>query len=398
MSHSSRSVALALLAFGCTLTGTLLIPAVRPFFAAFHSGSEGGMHAFFSVNMLGAALGAPWIARLADGGQRRRAVVVTTALADGLLLLACTLPVPLPALLALRVAQGAANVGALSIIMGEAARSPEHSRRSLGLAGAGIVTAIALGAPLGTLLLAVGPAAPLGAAALVALGVAAGSAAVVGRESAPTHARVERSSLLAREPRLWLPMLWVGVERFSVGCFVVTFSLWAHGRLGLGDATIGLLYTAFLVPFAVGTGALGRWRRLSVDTMLCTGAAGFALSFLALLLVPASYLALPLAGAGLSSALLYVPALELAATLAPTNARATAMALPNAAGTLGMLLGTALAGTVSAAAGALGFERVWAWTAIFIVAALAPLTLRVALAGLRLNAPATGAPSALQAH
>ena len=41
------------------LPATLLAPAIRPLFAELHGGAEGPMHAFMSLNMLGAILTTP---------------------------------------------------------------------------------------------------------------------------------------------------------------------------------------------------------------------------------------------------------------------------------------------------------------------------------------------------
>ena len=46
---------LAVLIFVQMLPATLLTPAVRPLFAGLHGGAEGPMHAFMSLNMIGAA-------------------------------------------------------------------------------------------------------------------------------------------------------------------------------------------------------------------------------------------------------------------------------------------------------------------------------------------------------
>lgn len=115
----SRRV-LPLLALGNVLTGMLLIPAARPLLAARFPGSDSALHAFFSVNMMGAVLGAPLVSWLADRRGSRRAMAVGLSLLDGVLLLCCLLPLPLWAVLALRTVQGAAGVGALSIVMGSA--------------------------------------------------------------------------------------------------------------------------------------------------------------------------------------------------------------------------------------------------------------------------------------
>lgn len=62
--------ALALLVLIQMLPATLVTPAIRPFFATWHGGHEGAMHAFMALNMLGGLLAAPWLARPADRSPR----------------------------------------------------------------------------------------------------------------------------------------------------------------------------------------------------------------------------------------------------------------------------------------------------------------------------------------
>ena len=58
------------------LSSTLLIPAVRPFFATVHPEAEGGLFMFMTVNMLGAIIGAPLLTALADATGKRALVLI----------------------------------------------------------------------------------------------------------------------------------------------------------------------------------------------------------------------------------------------------------------------------------------------------------------------------------
>jgi len=352
------------------LSGTLLIPAVRPFFDAYYGGNESAMHAFFSVNMLGAVIGAPLLTMIADRRGARRQMTAILALVDAALLIVCTLDLPLGALLTIRVLQGAASVATLSLLMGAA---PKHN--SIGLPGAALVVAIALGAPLGTLVLQLGPAAALEAAAI--LGVSVGLASLVWLPAdAPRAPRGSVRALLKHPLFLRLPTLWIGVERFTVGCFVVTFSLYAHHVLGLSDARVGMLFSCFLIPFALATWPMATLAtRLDRGWLLGVGAVVYGIAFLLLGVTSAAALPLVLGLAGTASAAIYGPSLCLVASLAPKSLGATAMGLANAAGTLGMLAGTATAGILSAALAARGVERADIYSTLFWIAGGSELVL-----------------------
>ena len=362
----------AVLVFASMVSSTLLIPAVRPFFAAFHAGSEGAMHAFMSLNMLGAALGAPFLAARADRvGGRRRAVVVLAVL-DGVLLLVCALPaLPVAALLAVRTLQGAVNVGALSILMGVLSRAGagRAGGGSVGLLGGAVIAAVAAGTPLGVVLLAVDPALPLWVGAACALGVAPLAWAWMPVAEPPRVAGVSPVALLRQHPLLRIPAVWMAAERFTVGCFVVTYALHAHHVLQLDDAAVGRHYSFFLIPFAALVWPGSRLTaRFGPGVPMVASAAVYGLVFVVLGFAPADLVPVVLLLAGVSSAVLYAGALQLGASQAQPGTRSTAMGLLNAGGTLGMMAGTALSGVLSAALRGAGWPRHQAYAAVFVVA------------------------------
>lgn len=336
------------LIFGTMLSSTMLIPAVRGYVALRHGGNESLMHAFMSVNMLGAIIGAPLLSALADRTGHRRAIAVGLLYLDGLLLLLCALPIPSWLVLPARALQGAANVGGLSLLLSAVRGAGPGHGRAMGMAGAAIIVAVACGSPLGTLMLSWSPLLPLwagGALQLVVATVAVGLPL--------SGAAVERASPIAlwrKVPLLRLPTLWIAAERFTVGCFVVSFALYAHRVLALSDAQTGVLYSWFLLPFAVATYPMGRLaERVDRATLVVFGTLTYGLAFLLIGLVGPDSLWWVLGMAGLASAAIYAPSMCLAASLAPEGRRATAMGLINAGGSLGMLLGTALAGIAGAA-------------------------------------------------
>lgn len=308
------------------------------------------MHAFMSLNMVGAVLLVPQLGRWLDRGLDPRKALVVLAALDAALLLAIAQPWDVRVILALRTLEGAAHVGAATVLLSEAAAlARSQGRRAMALAGAAIIFAVALGSALGGVLVRLSVQAPFWAGSALALGVAAWAARstlpdVRREDSAPTS-----FGSVLRDKGLWVPLWAAFVGRFTVGCVVVTFALFAHKQHALSDSAIGFLFSALTLSFAVAmypTGHLAeRWSRAS---LLAAGGFGYGCCLLFLGYAPAGLLPLVMIGAGTSSALLYGVTLCYAAQLGGTESRGKAMAAVNAAGCFGMLLGPPCAGVMAA--------------------------------------------------
>jgi DHA1 family tetracycline resistance protein-like MFS transporter len=367
MKHQHRAV---LLPFMTMLGSMVVVPAIRPALAASGAG-EGAMHAFMSVNMLGAAVGAPLLSWVADRRRAHREIAITLAVLDALLIAATTFPIPVWAILLTRTLQGAANVGLLSILMAMATRAEgaaPQSHARLGATGAVMTAAIAIGPPLGGVLLGLGPRAPFFAAAL--LDGAVGSLLALAPASAKLARRAPRARLeLSKNPLLAVPLVMAFTERFTVGCFVVSFAVYAHESLGLSDRATSLRFTLFVVPFALAMFPM--WRaaeRFSRARTLAWGGVGYGLAFLLLAVTRGPALDLSLVLCGVSSAMMFAPSLCYAGALSPSESRATSMALFNAAGCLGMMFGPAVAGILSATLRSSGYDAGVRYPIVFAVA------------------------------
>ena len=108
-------------------------------------------------------------------------------------------------------------------------------------------------------------------------------------------------------------------------------------------------------------------------TLVVAGAVVYAAAFLGVAVARGPLLVAALALAGVASALLYAPALCWAAEGAPAGARGTRMALFHAAGCLGMALGPAFAGIVSAALRRASTANDTRHAIVLALAGLAPL-------------------------
>ena len=219
---------------------------------------------------------------------------------------------------------------------------------------------------------------------------------------------MQKLRALAADPLFVAPALLAFAERFTVGCFVVTFSLYANHVRHLSDSQTGLHYSLFLVPFALATYPFARGTdRFPRGTMMTVGGVLYGVAFLTFGFTSGAALVAALMFAGLSSAMVYGPSLCCVARVGGGGERATSMALFHAAGCLGMLLGPAVAGIASALMRNAGVADPTRYSAVFILAGFAQLAAMVALrAPLRrlrevdggLVAPGTDAPPGIMSQ
>ena len=361
---------LAILVFFQMLPATLVAPAIRPLFALHHGGAEGPMHAFMAVNMVGAAIAAPLLAGWARRRGGMRAPIVLLCALDAVLLALVSAPLPTGVVLGLRFLEGAAHVGAATLLL---ARMSTLGRvlgqgRVMGLAGGAIMMAVATGSALGGLVVGASPMAPFAVGALVAASVAV----AVARRPADAW-QVEPSAVRTRLPRLpralWPAVSLAFVARFTIGCLVVTFALFAHRVHQLSDASVGGLYALLTYPFALATYPAARLgERLPRSCLMGGGAILYAASLAGLGFVAAAWLPVLMLSAGLGSAAIFASILTDAGELAGPNGKSAAMGWVNAAGCLGMVVGPTVAGIASGVLGAT-HGAAFAQRAVFLVAA-----------------------------
>ncbi len=362
----------ALLVLGAMLPATIVIPVVRTFVATGWPDAEWVMHAFIAVNLLGAVAGGPLLAVRAERLGQRRLVAGVSASLDGALLLGVVALPPLWAMLALRFVQGAVYIAAVSILMGTIRRQ-SRTAASMGVVGGAVVLSILIGIPLGAVLGRSDPALPLIVGGVV--GVVTGLVALVAlpKTTDAEQSRVTFRSLVFEAPALRGPTIVVALERFAVGTFVVTLQLYGHHLLGDGaQDRVSAWFSAFLMIFALGTWPMARLGdRVDRWRLIAVGAAVYGGTFVVLALAPVGAITAVLAVGGLASAAIYGPALGLAAQSVPDSARASAMAVLNAAGTLGMFLGSTLGGALATALMAGGVARGLAYQVVFVFAGAA---------------------------
>lgn len=374
----------AALLFGSMLNLTLVVAGLKELVVDRLGGTVGQAALFFTVEMAAYALFGPLWGIASDRSGRRRPFVVAGFAASGALYLAMPAVESIPWLLALRFLQGGAAIAGWSTVMavvfdgGDAASRP----RRAGMAGAAIILGVGSGAPLGGWLShAVGVEAPLVAAGLCFLALAAAALALTEpprRERRPRPG--ELVAALASRPRLLVPGGLYFVERFSVGLFVVLFPLHLAELGGADPALRGRYLALFLFPFAAGQlGSHLLTRRFGALPTLAVGAVLYGAAFAAIGLLAVDGLLGWMVLLGLLAAVIFPPTLSLVAEWSTEATRASAMAAFNFAGSAGFALGpVAGAGVLGAA----GFPAAFAAAGALAVAA----GVAVALVGRRLGA------------
>lgn len=382
----ARAVALACLClFVAMLNLTLVVAGLKELVVDELRGSVADAALFFTVEMVAYLLFAPLWGALSDRLGRRKPFIVAGFAASGLLYLAYLGIDSIPLLLALRFLQGGAAIAGWSTTMALLFdHADERSRpRLAGFAGASLILGVGLGAPIGGLVTQHwGARAPLvlaGVLFLLLAIVAAKMGGAVVRQSRPRLAEIGRA--LAARPRLLLPWALYGMERFTVGLFVIVFPLWLLAEHGADPAARGRALAAFLLPFAflqLGTYRLAR--RFGPFALLAAGCAGYAAAFAALGRIGDGPYYPLLMTLGALAAMIFPPTLALTAEWTAPESRASALAGFNVAGSLGFALGPVAGAWAHQNVGGAGAS----FTAAFDLAAAAALAgaLAAAVAGI----------------
>lgn len=348
----ARLLFLAPLAVAIMAPVTLPVAVLRSLVGERFAVSELLTSLFMSVNMVGAALAAPLAGALADRIGHRRELIIGALLVDALLFYSMTLDLPFAAFLGLRFLEGCAHIFALSILLSVAASLGGTLERgkTMGLTGAGMMLGVALGAPLGGFLGRTDTTRPLyiGAALLV---LAAGLAAASLRE--PAH--VERHTgfgaiwrSVRTHKEMIAPLVFAFADRFTVGFYTTTFSLFASGLHGASPPQVGLWISAFMLPFALLSFPFGLLAdRYSKIALLCVGSLVYGVLTASLGFWPTAVIPFGMAVIGVFAAVMFVPSMLMTTDVTPDAIRSTAMGAFNTAGSLGFILGPLVGGSVS---------------------------------------------------
>ena len=370
----SRILVLAGLTWMCMLPVTMLVPALKEIVSDAFSVGSFAAHGFQSINMLGAFLLAPFIAKAAGKGGWLKSAAIIGLAADGVLLALMKLATSIDMLMAIRLFEGAAHIMALSSLMAlVAGYAPEDRRgRVMGIVGAAMMFGTACGTRLGGLIYTemntgifiVGGAISATAALLVLL--------FVPEQEAKTEDRSQRKSwltLVRERPALNIAYAYAFMDRFCVGVVISTFTLFLADVHGLSPDERSRMLVMFLAPFALLVYPAGRLvDRIGRALPIAFASAGFGIVFALYGVLDIRWMPVAMVASGVLSALMFAPNLTLCADLAPEGQRGPAFTGFNAAGSLGFLLGPAVAGTTLWLMGTMGFETLASYRMAFVVA------------------------------
>jgi MFS family permease len=333
---------------------TLPVPILREFVGERFGVSELLTSLFMSVNMIGAAIAAPLAGTLADRIGRRRPLVIGALLADAVCFLALTLDVPFAWFLSIRLIEGCAHIFALSLLLSISASlgGSDQRGKTMGITGAGMMLGVALGAPIGGVLGSVDPLRPLFAGAAVLL-----AASVLASFLLPDPASVERRpglrelwTMIRKNHDVIAPLIFAFADRFTVGFYTTTFSLFASGLHGAAPPQIGLWISAFMLPFALLSFPFGILAdRVSKTALLVGGSLIYGGLTASLGFWPTEWIGVGMGVIGVAAAVMFVPSMLMTTDLTPPAIRGTALGAFNTAGSLGFILGPITGGFVSQA-------------------------------------------------
>lgn len=390
--------------FICALPDAMVVPVLRELMVDRYGVSIGAAHAFMSVNLLGALGAIGCVVALRRRGGTERAVVAA-ALLNGVLLAVMAMPIGFVATLAVRCAEGAADLIVYAVLFDVIARTGSASRRGrqMGAAATVMMLGIACGLGAGGLAGNYEPLLALWLGALACLVVAAiGFLAL--RRKVPRGAATFTASSTVRSARrgpLWPAIVMMFSDRVIGGLLATTVPLYLATVIKLSPGVIGGLIGSAMLMTALGTWPAGyladrigalRLRALAgVFYAAGLAAVGFAVrAHLAAALL--DMLLIGLAGAALFASSLLV--------VCQSHRGPAGMGTYHLAGNLGFLIGPLFAGAMLTMLGGrepgpTAFAAVLVGFAIFH-GAVTVLTVAVAGRTWRVAEPSVVMPSPLR--
>ena len=356
--------AIALATFLTLVPITLLVPGLTELVVDAHGGTRFQAHLFVSLNQFTGIIAVPIAMALHRRWPHTRRWVVGLLLLDAVSFLGMGAANTLAELFAWRALDGIAHLPAVTFLMIAANRSGGARRgASLGLVAGALMIGVAVGAPLGGVLVDANRdlVYSVGAALLVTAALAGAFVPATASPSRDPNARYrwDRRRLVS-----WMPLAYGFADRFLIGIFVSTFTLFLTEVHGVGAATRGMLMSLFLLPFAVLCWPAGKLAdRIGWFGPLVVANVGFGLVYATYGLLPLAWLPLAMIASGVLSAGMFAPSLVLVSDFAKRGAGEGLFGSFQVAGSVGFLTGPLVGGvlveTLRADSGAP------AWAAIF---------------------------------
>ncbi len=251
--------------------------------------------------------------------------------------------------LALRVVQGAATIGAFSLAITMLMDLEGGHGRNMGAAGIAIGLGTAMGAPIGGQLSEIDPLAPLYAAAALLLVV--GALVTLVEDRAPKRTRSFRKAVatVRRTPTLSIPYAFGLIDRMTAGFFALVGVAYFETAFDLSPGESGFVLALFFAPFALLQYPMGALSdRIGRTIPIVLGSSLYGLGIIAIGAVGSVELVgVGLVTIGILGALLAPATMALVTDLAAASDRGTAMAGFNLFGSVGFLAGFLIGGGIA---------------------------------------------------
>lgn len=339
--HQAARRSIALATFLTLVPLTLVVAGLNELVIVTVGGTRADAHAFTAVNMATGIVGVPIAMALFRRRPHLRAWLVVLLVVDAAAFLGMDAAHSVPMLLAWRALDGAVHLPAVTLLMVAANRLAGEKRgATLGLVATSLMTGVAVGSPLGGWLAMRGASTVYFTGAALLLVAAISSLAI---PPLPADANVggghryewKRGSLA-----IWMPLAFGFIDRFTIGVFVSTFTLYLSEVLRISPAERGMLMSLFMVPFALLCWPVGRLAdRIGWYAPSIIGTVVFGATYATYGMVPGSWLAVSMVLSGLSSALMFAPILLLVSEFARRGAGEGLFGAFQVAGSFGFLFG-----------------------------------------------------------
>lgn len=352
---------------------TLLVPGLDELVVVRHGGSDAAAHAFMSVNMIAGMVAVALLMRRLRRLGDLRWWLAGFFLVNALAFFGMGRADSLGALFAFRLLDGAVHLPAVTMLMVAANRAAGDRRgASLGALASALMLGITVGSPLGGWLVQLGGTAVYDAGAALFL-VAAGVPLLAPATDAANQAPRDRYRWQWRRPESWIPLGYAFLDRFSIGIFVSTFTLFLAREHQIDPGQRGWLVALFMIPFAALCYPVGRLaERTGWFPLLVGGNIAFGLVYGSYGITPTGLLPVAMVLSGLASAFIFAPSLLLVSELVRRGHGEGLFGVFQIAGSLGFLVGPIAGGVLVALTGADGRP---AYEAIFAVVGAAELAL-----------------------
>lgn len=338
--------AIALATFLTLVPLTLVVAGLNELVMVKVGGTRADAHAFTAINMATGIIGVPITMVLFRRRPSLRLWLVGSLLIDAVAFLGMNTAHSVPTLLAWRALDGVAHLPAVTLLMVAANRLAGEKRgATLGLVAMSLMMGVAIGSPLGGWLTERGPSAVYltGAALLVVAALASlripplPADANVGRG----HRYQWKHGALAT----WMPLAFGFMDRFTIGVFVSTFTLYLGETLKVTPSERGMLMALFMLPFAILCWPVGRLvDRVGWYVPIIAGTIAFGVVYATYGAVPRAVLPVSMVLSGLTSALMFAPNLLLVAEFARRGAGEGLFGAFQVAGSFGFLTGPIVGG------------------------------------------------------